>query len=323
MVGDSEIGNPPQVTAVVVTYNAMDLLRECLHSLVGQDYPNLKTVVVDNGSTDGSRDMIGEEFPEAVVVGCGENLGFGPGADRGIRRALDEGAEWVFLLNNDATVASDCISKLVGSASRFDAGLVGPKILYHTPPDLIWSAGGRVSLWTGAIEHIGLREPDHGQHDSPREVGYLSGCALLADTRVFEQAGTFDAAFYPAYVEDVDLCFRARRAGFRVLYEPGARARHRISASSGGGVTAYKARLRIAHTILFFRRYARWYHWPSLLLAVAARSTAYLVRCLLRGEWETLAAIGRAAAAVVASPLRRKRAGKLGSQVTNREACDG
>jgi GT2 family glycosyltransferase len=311
MVGDSEIENrkskidkSPKVAAVVVTYNAKDLLRECLHSLVGQDYANLKTVVVDNASIDGSRDMVGDEFPDAMLVECGENPGFGPGADLGIRKALSEGAKWVFLLNNDATVAPDCISKLVASASRFGAGLVGPKILYHTPPDLIWSAGGRVSLWTGAIEHIGLREHDRGQHDSPREVGYLSGCALLVDSKVFEQVGAFDPAFYPAYVEDVDLCFRARRAGFPALYEPGARAWHRISASSGGGVTAYKARLRIAHTILFFRRYARWYHWPSLLLAAGIRSAVYLVRCLLRGDWKTLAAIVKG---VVSSLALRRR----------------
>jgi GT2 family glycosyltransferase len=287
------------VIAVVVTYNARDLLRECLRSLSDQDYPNLRTVVVDNASTDGSEEVVRMEFPRAILAECEENLGFGPGADAGIRRALDEGAAWVFLLNNDATVAPDCVSKLAASALRHQAGLIGPKILYHTPPDLIWSAGGRVSLWSGAIEHIGLREPDHGQHDSPRDVRYLSACALLADRKVFEQAGTLDPAFYPAYVEDVDLCFRARKAGFRVLYEPSAKAWHRISASSGGGVTAYKARLRLAHTILFFRRHARWYHWPTLVLASGARSTSYLVRCLVRGEWKTLATIARGALSAI------------------------
>lgn len=302
------------MTAVVVTYNAKDLLRECLRSLSDQDYRNLGIVVVDNASTDGSRDMVREEFPSSIVAECEENLGFGPGADVGIRIALDDGAAWVFLLNNDATVAPDCVSKLLESASEHQAGLIGPKILYHKPPDLIWSAGGRVCLWTGVIEHIGLREPDHGQHDSPDDVGYLSACAVLVDRRVFEQAGTFDPAFYPAYVEDVDLCVRARAAGFRVFYEPSARAWHRISASSGGGVTAYKARLRISHTVLFFRKHARWYHWPSLLLAAGARSIAYLVRCLLRGEWKTLAAIARAATAALPSRVRRDGAGERGSR---------
>ncbi len=303
----------PKIVSVVVTYNARELLRECLESLANQDYSNMSTIVVDNGSTDGSQDMVGEEFPAMMVVDCGENLGFGPGADLGIRRALGEGADWVFLLNNDATVAPDCLSKLVASSSQHAAGLVGPKILYHAPPDLIWSAGGRVSLWTGAIEHIGLRELDHGQHDSPQDVGYLSACALLADRVVFERAGTLDPAFYPAYVEDVDLCFRARRAGFRVLYEPSARAWHRISASSGGGVTAYKARLRMAHTILFFRRHARWYHWPTLLLSTVIRGVVYLAGRLVRGDWKTLGAVARAGAAALGSRLPRRGAEELGS----------
>ena len=89
--GPSAACGSPLVIAVVVSYNARDLLRECLRSLAEQGYPNLRTVVVDNASTDGTREMVRGGFPDATLVECEDNLGFGPGADIGIRRALDEG----------------------------------------------------------------------------------------------------------------------------------------------------------------------------------------------------------------------------------------
>ncbi len=295
----------PLVVAVVVNYNACDLLRECLKSLCKQDYTRLLMVVVDNASTDGSREMLGREFPRVTVLKSETNLGFGEACNRGIRHALGMGANWVFLFNNDAKADPACLSSLVRSATEHGVSLVGPKVLCYTPPDVIWSAGGRISLWMGTIEHLGLRERDRGQHDSPREVDYLTACALLVERAVFERIGGLDPAYYPAYVEDVDFCFRARRSGYGVLYEPGARAWHRISASSGGGVTPLKVRLRLIHTMLFFSRYARWYHWPTLMLGAAVRGFVFLAQCAVLGRWSTLEAVGRGA--LQALERRRRR----------------
>lgn len=261
---------PPSVAVVVLTWNGRDLTLDCLRSLEAVTTPNVRVMVVDNASTDGTVDAIRARYGDRIdILENPANLGFAAGNNAGIRRAMDDGARFVLLLNNDTTVAPNFIDELLPPMRESDTiGIATPKIYFAEPPNRIWYAGGEISLWRGIARHVGIRETDRGQHDRPRDVDYASGCALLARREVFERAGLLDES-YRAYFEDADLCMRAARAGFRIRYVPTAKVWHRISASTGGQVSRAKIRRKLASARRFFTTYARPVHWLTIPLFFA------------------------------------------------------
>lgn len=130
-------------------------------------------------------------------------------------------------------------------------------------------------MWTGTMRHLGIRDNDSARYDQPRAVDYATGCCLLVRREVIEALGMLDES-YRIYTEDADWSMRVRRAGYDVLYEPGARIWHRVSVSSGGHLSWFKLRNKFLSNLKFFRRHASWYHWLSwpwmsvLVNAVAA-----------------------------------------------------
>lgn len=256
-----------KVAVVVLTWNGRSLTLDCLESLAALTWGNLETVVVDNHSTDGTAEAIKSSCGETVSVLVNpENLGFSGGNNVGIRYALDRGADWVLLLNNDTIVDPGLVDRLVEAAACApDVGVVGPKIYYSHPPDRIWSAGGEIFLSRGTARHIGIRRRDTGEYDTPRDVDYVSGCALMASRDVFETIGLLDSS-YVLYFEDADFCTRARMHGFRVRYAPGAVVWHRISSATGGQFGRRKVALKLRSAVKFFRRYASPHHWLTIPL---------------------------------------------------------
>jgi GT2 family glycosyltransferase len=234
----------PLVYVVVLNWNGWRDTAQCLASLRAGTYPNLHVVVVDNGSTDGAPQHIAPllQAPWGELIQAGCNLGFTGGANLGLRVALERGADYAFLLNNDATVAPDCIATLVQKAERWpEIGLVGPKIVWAAEPHRIWSAGMSVAWHRSAIESH-RNAPDDSRFDGCRVVQGLSGCALLVKRAVLERAGLLDERYF-AYYEDLDWCLRARQAGFRCLYVGAARASHVGSATSNRGAGRSQAAL--------------------------------------------------------------------------------
>jgi len=142
-------------------------------------------------------------------------------------------------------------------------GIFAPKIYYENPPDQIWFAGGEILLARGTVRHTGIREKDRGQYDTPREVDYVSGCALMARSDVMQEIGGLDET-YKMYFEDTDFCMRARRAGFGCYYVPQGRMWHKISPSTGGQMSPRKIKRKLESSWIFFRRYAKSYHWISI-----------------------------------------------------------
>lgn len=257
----------PSIAVIVLTWNGRDLTLDCLDSLSKVTTPGVRVIVVDNASEDGTVEATAARFGARVtVLSNPSNLGYAAGNNAGIRRALDDGADFVLLLNNDTIVDAACVGELARAlAATPGAGIAGAKTYYFTPRDRIWFAGGEVSLWRGTARHIGIRETDRGQYDTARDVAYVSGCALMARREVFETVGLLDAS-YRAYFEDADFCMRAARAGFRIRYVPSAKVWHRISASTGGQLSRRKAAAKLASARRFFCRYARPWHWLTIPL---------------------------------------------------------
>jgi len=271
-------GSQPKVAVVVLTWNGRELTMECLRSLLASTYPRLEVILVDNGSTDGTVEAVARQFPGQVkIIANGRNLGFSVGNNIGIAFALKGGADYVLLLNNDTLVDPGLVEALARTlSSEAEIGVVGPKIYYASPDNLIWSAGGEVSLWRGLARHLGIRQEDRGQYDRRRDVDYVTGCALMVKREVIEKVGMLDPSF-PAYFEDTDLCMRARRAGYRVVYEPSGKLWHKISQSSGGQLGYRKIVRKFKSSVRFFLRYSRPYHWltiPFFFLIDAARIAA-------------------------------------------------
>jgi len=257
----------PSIAVIVLTRNGRDLTLDCLRSLEAVATPNVRFLVVDNASTDGTASAVRERYgPRVDVIENGANLGFAAGNNTGIRKALADGASLILLLNNDTIVDPSFLDEMTRALlSSPDVGIVGPKIYFAQAPDQIWFAGGEISMWRGTARHIGIREIDRGQYDVERDVDYVSGCALLARRDVFERAGLLDPA-YRAYFEDADLCMRAARAGSRVRYVPAAKVWHRISASTGGQLSRRKAMRKLTSARRFFSTYGRAYHWLTIPL---------------------------------------------------------
>lgn len=224
------MANQTQVTIVVLNWNGIADTLDCIQSLRKLDYPNYEVVIVDNGSTDNSVETIKADFPNLTLIEVRKNLGYTGGNNRGLRYALQRGADYILLLNNDTEVAPDFLSLLVEVAEADPSvGMVGPLIYYHDRPQVIWSAGGAVDWERGSTRMLGLDEVDHDQFGlAPRPVDFITGCALLVKSSVVEQTGPLDDRFF-AYYEDAEWGVRATRAGFKNLLVPQAKVWHKIT----------------------------------------------------------------------------------------------
>jgi len=220
----------PAVNIIVLNYNSRQDTLDCLHSLEHLTYPNAEVILVDNGSTDGTVEAVRAAYPDMMVIDTGKNLGFTGGNNVGIQFALEHGADYIMLLNNDTIVAPDMIDLMIEAMEADPTiGVTGPMIYYYDSPDTIWSAGGSIDWARGMTSMIGLNEEDKGQFgEAPQMVDFVTGCAMLARREVWEQAGLLDDKFF-MYYEETEWCVRASRAGYGIAFIPNAMMWHKIS----------------------------------------------------------------------------------------------
>lgn len=217
-----------RTTSVIIpTWNGAPLIADCLRSIVPQLRAGDELIVVDNGSTDGTPDLIERAFPTARLIRLDRNLGFAGGVNRGLAAAA---GDTLILINQDVALREDCLDALRARLFRSGSGIVGGKLLY---PDgkTIQHAGGVIIYPRAEADHRGYRQVDDGRWDAVSDVDYVTGALFALDRVVLRAIGLFDEGYYPAYYEEVDYCFRARAAGFAVVYDPAAVAVHHESLS--------------------------------------------------------------------------------------------
>ena len=258
----STLDKYPTIGIVILTWNGKELTQQCLRSVQQCTYSNFRITVVDNASEDDTAEALRHEFGDKIdIITNPRNLMFAGGNNVGITHLMEQRIEWVLLLNNDVEVDPGLLYALVSAGeSEPEIGIVGPKIYYWQPRDVLWFAGGKMSLWGMGSRHIGLREKDVGQYNQVSDVDYVTGCALMIRRKVIEQIGLLDES-YSMYNEDSDWCQRARQAGYRVVYAPEGKLWHKISASAGGQLSGFKIRHRLRSQLIFLKKYAKWYHW--------------------------------------------------------------
>jgi len=284
-----------KVFVIILNWNGREVLGPCLDSLMRVTDPPLEIIVVDNGSTDSSQEIVPRDFPGVDLIENGQNLLFAAGNNRGIEAALDRGAEFILLLNNDTEVDPSFASEMLAAFDDSAVGVAGPRIYYHDDPERIWYGGGGFNRLTGVPFHCGLRRMDGSFADMPGTTGWVTGCTLMARREVYEQIGGLDPSF-TIYCEDVDFCLRTAEAGWSLRYVPSAKVWHKVSSSSGGGMTPFKLENRIASTWKLFARH-RPFWWRALLLPVhAAGFLGLSLGLLLTGRWKLLSAALKGAA---------------------------
>ena len=256
----------PKVFVVIPNWNLKDDTIACVESVLASDYPLLRVIVVDNGSTDGSVSAIADRFGESVTLIVKEmNVGFAAGVNIGIRYALDQGADWVLLLNNDTLVAPDMITRLVAAAHRHPRlCILAPAIFYHDQPDQVWRLGDRHSCWMPIPFQISAKGLRSGEEILP--VDYVTGCGMFICRQVFLTIGLFDPEYF-MYYEDADFCRRAVKAGFSIACVPAARMWHKVSSSTRGDVSL-KFYWRTRSRVRFYCQHYSLLAWIYLTVSV-------------------------------------------------------
>lgn len=228
------------VDIIIINWNTKDLLERLLNSIrQSTGFDDIHCVVADNGSVDGSAEMVRMRFPEVEVLDNNVNLGYGVAANAAIENTQ---GEFIFLLNSDTEVYEDTIDKLVSFMNQhIKAGAAGPKLL-NTDGSLQYSCRRFPNLWMGTFHALlGLvwksnpytraYKMEDWDHMTLNIVDWISGAAMFLRRQAIEEIGLFDERYF-MYVEDVDLCWRLKKAGWQVFYYPSAQVLHHIAKSS-------------------------------------------------------------------------------------------
>jgi hypothetical protein len=247
----------PKVAVIIANWNRKDDTLDCLKSLrrVSTYGYELSVIVVDNGSTDGSVEAL-NKITNLVFrsIPLKENAGFVGGNNIGIKAAIEDGADYVLLLNNDTLVDKSLIRELLKSAEKNkEAGVLTPKIYFapgfefhkdRYPKSLlgkiIWFAGGVIDWSNVYASNFGVDEVDRGQFDEEKEIDFATGCAMFIKGKVIAKVGLLDERYF-AYLEDAEYCQRVKRAGWKVIYVPTGYLWHKVSqtSKSGGDLNDY------------------------------------------------------------------------------------
>jgi len=243
----------PKVSIIILNWNGKEDTIECLESLKNITYPNYEILLVDNGSTDGSVECLRKRYPEIEIIENKKNLGFAEGNNVAIRKAIEREIDYVLLLNNDTIVDPKFLTELVNVAeSNPKAGILGPKIYYYNSKR-IQSCGGNIDLFRGVVSDQNKYRKESCKNNDVINTEFLSGCAILVKTTVFEDIGLLEASYF-AYYEDADLCVRAKSAGYDLLCVQTSIIWHKGSQSSK--VNRYGLYYGTRNMIRFEKKYA-------------------------------------------------------------------
>jgi GT2 family glycosyltransferase len=221
----------PMVALVVPVHNNKEDTAEFLESFKGVTYPNYKIIIIDDGSTDGTDDLIAEKYPYVILLKGDGSLWWAGATNKGIGKAIEMGADYVLLGGmNDTIVDSKFISALVDTAEKNPKSITVPKCYCYYEPKKIWQAGSELNWLKGGFRVIGMNEIDEGQYDTQYDVNCAT-IGVLVNTAFFEDIGVLDSKSFPQYWGDSDFTYRAYKKGYRIIYEPKSMMWHKESST--------------------------------------------------------------------------------------------
>jgi GT2 family glycosyltransferase len=229
-----------KVAIIIVNWNGLNFLKDCLSSVFNQSYQNYDVYFVDNGSVDGSLIFVEENFPKTRIVKLNYNTGFAKGNNEGIKEAFkDELVEYIVCLNNDTIVEYDWLTGFVAQVN-YEKKIEMVGSLSLLPDGRVYSIGARFDK---SLNDLSIGYGDNPQnYTEVREIFSPHGVSALYTKRLLLDVGLFDEYFF-AYCEEFDLGLRAQNKGYRALFTPKSRLVHLVSQSSGGMANPFKAYL--------------------------------------------------------------------------------
>lgn len=272
----------PKVSIIILNWNGKEDTIECLESLKQITYSNYEIILVDNGSTDGSVEVLKKQYPEIEIIENSQNLGYAEGNNVGIRKAIEKNVDYILLLNNDTIVSPEFLEELVKVAEgNSKIGIVGPKICYYSNPNKIWAIGGKINLFTGSIGNYGDGQ-DENKYKGIKVVDYVSGCALLFKSEVVKKVGLLDKEYF-LYFEETDWNCRARKMGYISVINCNTQILHK----SGTSVKKIKDSNYYyfpRNTLLFLEKNGNWYHYLTFSPMFLMRYGSIFAFNLLKGN---------------------------------------
>lgn len=220
---------PKLVSIIITTYNRKQDIEKCLDSIFNNDYNNIRIIVVDNASSDGTADFLEQKYGSKInLIKSDKNLMAGGGRNLGAESAK---GEYLLFIDSDNIIDSKMISELVtGMEKNKNAGMVGPLMYYLSDPKMIWWAGANINLWTSKTSYIGINEYDEGQYDDIMEVGHIPN-VFLVKKEIWDEIGGINEDYIMHY-EESDLAERIKRKDAKLYRIPTAKTYHNIPASS-------------------------------------------------------------------------------------------
>jgi hypothetical protein len=278
----------PLVHVLIINWNGLEHLRECFDSLITGSYTNARFILLDNASKDESCSFVRNNYghdPRVEILVLPGNLGWSGGNNVGIQRAIDQGADYVLLLNNDTVTAPDALEKLVELAeSRPEIGALAPKMLLYDTPEVLNSIGLTCSM-IGAGWDLGLGRLDAPRWNSRKPVIGACGGACFLRVAALRTSGLLPEEF-EIYLDDLDLCLRIWDSGYEIWTCPEAVVRHKFSATMGqGDKLRRKYFLNTRNRFWIIQRNFPFVHALRIKAAVALGEARAIGRALLDGEW--------------------------------------
>ncbi|MFL0251739.1 glycosyltransferase family 2 protein [Clostridium neuense] len=231
----------PKVFIVILNYNTINDTLECITSLKNIDYINYEIVVVDNSETVDCYNLLKDKFNEYKIIRTDENLGYANGNNIGIKYALDNGADYICVLNNDVVVEENFLSKTVEVLNNNkDVGIAGPCICEYKDRSKVQCAGASISLYTGLTRRVGKGMSYDNKDKENMVVDFLGGACFVCKRQVFEKIGLIPENYF-LFFEETEFCIRAQKAGYKLLCVYGSKVYHKGSAtiSKFGGLSYY------------------------------------------------------------------------------------
>ncbi len=288
--------NPTPVSIIIVSWNALALLKQCLPSVVATNYPNLEIILADNASTDDSVAWVMQTWPQIKIVQHPENWAFCKGNNEAIPHAS---GDYIVLLNNDVEVPANWLQPLVDLLDdNPSAGAVQPKLLQYTNRakfEYAGASGGFLDKYGYPFTRGRLfftLEEDHGQYDDASEIFWATGAAMMIRRSALDEVGLLDENFF-MHMEEIDLCWRMKRAGYSIHVAPQSQVYHIGGASLPQG-NPRKTYLNFRNSLLMLYKNLPPALWRRTFITRAFLDGLAMVRALFTGQFREFSAIFRA-----------------------------
>lgn len=283
-----------KVSVILVNYNGLAYNDTCIASILESEWTGeLHIYVVDNGSSDNSMKELEERWGKSPCLSflyMGENLGFSAANNAGIKQAMQDGTDYVLLLNNDTCIEKTMIRELVQAEQKYGNCITVPKIYYYDKPDIIWSAGGG---FTGIVKKpvsFGENQKDAPEYDVEKKCLNANGCCLLLAGKTFERTGLLDESFF-LYYEDTEFFMRAGEKGVDIIYVPAARMYHKVNGSTKGNDNPACVYYITRNWLMCHKKHLQGVRVPVFLAYFLANRGAWTCIWLLQGKREQVKAV--------------------------------